>query len=75
MTKLLDDAVAAVRRLPSERQDEIAASILDFAERDGMGEDIDLAHLAAIDEGLGQVERGEFAADDEVAGAFARFRS
>lgn len=73
MTKLLDDAVAVVRRLPSERQDEIAAAILGLAEDDKR--DIDPDHLAAIDEGLRQIERGEFASDDEVAAAYGLFRT
>ena len=73
MTEIFDAAVAFVRRLPSERQDEIAASMLGLVEHDDVAEDIDPDHLAAIDEGLGQVERGEFASDDEVSAAFDRF--
>ena len=75
MTKLLDDAVAAVRRLSSERQDEIAASILGLAEHDEAAEAIDPEPLDAIEEGLAQIERGEFAGGDEVEAAFARFRA
>lgn len=71
MTKLLDDAVAVVSALPSDRQDAIAAAMLDLVERDVQA--IDPEHLAAIDEGLAEVERGEFASDDEVAAAFRRF--
>ncbi len=71
MTKLLDDAVAVVRRLPSERQNEIAAAILGLAEDDE--DEIDPDHRAAIDEGLTQIERGEYASDDEVAAAYRLF--
>ena len=73
MTKLLDDAVAAVRRLPAERQDEIAAAMVGLADQDGMPETIDPDHLAAIDQGLAEIERGDFASDDEVAAAFRCF--
>jgi predicted transcriptional regulator len=37
--------------------------------------DEDDATRAAIADGLAQVDRGEFATDDGVAAAFARFRS
>lgn len=37
--------------------------------------DEDDATRAAIGEGLAQADRGEFATDDQVAAAFARFRS
>ncbi len=33
-----------------------------------------LEELAAIDEALAQVERGEFASDAEIEAAFQRFR-
>ena len=35
----------------------------------------DAAAIAAIREGLAQVDRGEFASEAEVAAAFARFRA
>lgn len=72
MTKLLDDAIAAIRQLPSQRQDEIAASILSLAGEQA-GEDLDPDHLAAIDEGSAEIERGDFAEDGDVAAAFRRF--
>lgn len=75
MTKLLDDAVAVVRQLSSDRQNEIAVAILGLANHDDVSEDIDPNHLVAIEEGLAQIERGEFASDDEVAAAFRRFGS
>lgn len=75
MTKFLEDAVAAVRRLPSESQDEIARVMLLLASNDGEPEPIDPAHLPAVLEGLGQAERGQFATDADVETAFRRFDS
>ncbi len=73
MTKLLEKALEAGRQLPPESQDEIAQAMLHFAATDGEPEPVDLEHLPAILEGLAQARRGEFATDEEVKKAFARF--
>lgn len=73
MTKLLEQALEAVRRLPAESQDEIATAMLRLAEGDGEPEPVDPAHLPAVLEGLAQAGRREFAADAEVEAAFRRF--
>ena len=74
MTKLLEQALEAVRLLPAESQDEIARAILTLARGDDREpEPIDPAHLAAVLEGLAQAERREFATDEEVEAAFRRF--
>ena len=73
MTKLLEQALTAVRRLPAEDQDEIALAMLHLAAGDGEPEPVDPAHLPAILEGLAQSGRGEFATDAEVEAAFRRF--
>jgi len=73
MTKLLEKALAAVVRLPSESQDEIARAMLLLAELEGEPEIIDPAHLPAVLEGLAQAKRREFAGDTEVEAAFRRF--
>jgi len=57
MTKLLEQALEAVRRLPPDSQDEIARAILQFAARGGEPEEIDAAHLPAVLEGLAQAKR------------------
>lgn len=74
MTKLLEKAVEAVRKLPSDDQDEIARAMLTLASG-GEPEQIDAAHLPAILEGLAQARRREFATDAEVEAAFRRFDS
>ena len=73
MTKLLEQALTAVRRLPAESQDEIARAMLHLAAGDGEPEQVDPAHLSAVLEGLAQADRREFATDAEVEAAFRRF--
>lgn len=73
MTKLLEQAIKVVRRLPADSQNEIARTILHLAGSDAEVELIDPAHLEAVLEGLAQAKRREFATDDEVEAAFRRF--
>jgi hypothetical protein len=73
MTKLLEQALEAVRQLPAESQDEIAAAMLRLAHGDDEPEPIDPTHLPAVLEGLAQAKRREFATDAEVEAAFRRF--
>ncbi len=73
MTKLLEQALEAVRRLPPESQDDIARAMLHLAKGEAASEAVDPAHLAAILEGLAQAERREFASDAAVEAAFRRF--
>ncbi len=74
MTKLLDKAVAAVKRLPSADQDEIARAMLQLASGENPGvEDIDPAHLADVLEGLAEGRAGKFASAADVEAAFRRF--
>jgi predicted transcriptional regulator len=73
MSKLLDQAVAAVRDLPPDRQDEIARAMLALAGDDAEPEPIDPAHLAAVLEGLAQAKRGERATPQQVEAVFRRF--
>jgi hypothetical protein len=73
MTKLLEEAVEAVRRLPAESQNEIARAMLHLAASNGTPEPVTPAHLAAVLEGLAQAERREFSSDSEVEAAFRRF--
>jgi len=75
MTKLMEQALEAVRDWPAELQDDAAELLLAL---DRLGPSPYLAspeELAAIDEALAQVARGERATDAEVEAAFARFRT
>lgn len=74
MTKLLEKAVATVRQLTAEGQDEIAKAMLRLAGDNLRPEEIDPAHLDAVREGLEQAQRRQFASDDEIERAFNSFR-
>jgi hypothetical protein len=74
MTKLMEKALEAIREWPAEQQNDAAELLLAL---DRLGADAYHAspeELAAIDEALAQIERGERATGAEVEAAFARFR-
>ena len=73
MTKLLEKALEAVRRLPPDSQDEIALAMLTLSGNEGEAEEVDAAHLPAVLEGLAQAKRREFANDSEIEAALRRF--
>jgi predicted transcriptional regulator len=66
MTKVLEDAIEKVRRLPEDRQAYVAEVLEQIA---AAGSDLFIVpdgHRAAVLEGLAQAERGEFATDEEM---------
>lgn len=73
MTKLLQKALEAVRRLPPDSQDEIARAMLTLAGDESETEAIDPAHLPDVLESLAQAQRRQLATDSEVEAAFRRF--
>jgi len=73
MTKLLEQALEAVRRLPPDGQDRVALAMLTLSGHEGEPEEIDAAHLPSVLEGLAQANRRQFATDAEVEAAFRRF--
>jgi hypothetical protein len=76
MTKLLDQAIAKVRELPEPEQELAAQSLMVFAElaKEGVYP-LSPEERAALEESKAQARRGEFATDEEVDAAYARFRS
>lgn len=72
MTKLLDDALAAVRTLPSAEQDSIARAVLRLA---GLDDDPPAAlspeERAAVAASKAAAARGEFASDEQVRAVWA----
>lgn len=73
MTELLERAIARVRALPEEMQDDVARMLLHYAGEDGEPvyrltpeEEADLAESDA------EVARGEFATDAEVRAIWAK---
>jgi hypothetical protein len=73
MSKLLDQALEAVRKLPEDTLDEIARAMLILTGHDSEPEAIDPAHLPDVLEGLAQAKLRQFATDAEVEAAFLRF--
>jgi hypothetical protein len=73
MTKLLEQALEAVRRLPPDAQNEIARAMLSLAGSQAEPEPIDPAHLPDVLESLAQAKRRQFTTNAEVEAAFRRF--
>jgi hypothetical protein len=73
MTKLLDQAVAAARELPSEARDDIAEIVLRLVGADE-GAPVALApeERTAIAASKAAASRGEFATDEEVRAVWAK---
>ncbi len=73
---VLDQAVEAMRQMPPDTRDSVAQAILALAQGSAPI-DIEPEHMAAVMEGLAQLERGEGVVgepEDLVAAAFARHR-
>jgi len=73
MTELLEKAVEAARKLPSDAQDEIARVVLMLADADDLPavklSDDERAAIATSKEAAG---RGEFATDEQVRAIWAK---
>ena len=72
MTKLLDLAIAELRKLPPADQDETAEMLLWSTETRSGSLSLDSETIAAIDESLAQAKRGEFASDAEMEALWKR---
>ena len=76
MTKLLEKALEAVRRLSPDDQDEIALAMLTLAGNEGEPEEIDPAHLPRAEVG-GRSRAGQAPANSQpmprLTAAFRRF--
>jgi predicted transcriptional regulator len=72
MTKQLEQAFEAVRKLPAERQNELAEALeaaADMAPRSYTND-----QLAALDEGIADADAGRFVSDTDLAKLFAKYR-
>jgi hypothetical protein len=67
MTKVLEDAIEKVRKLPEDRQVYVAEVLEQIAAAGSDPFIVPEAHRAAVLEDLGQAERGDFASDEEMA--------
>jgi predicted transcriptional regulator len=76
MTKTEIDAVLdRVKTWPSERQEEAMRVLLEMEAQGTEVYELSEEEVAAIDEGMAQARRGEFATDEEVAAVFNRYRN
>ena len=71
MTKMVQQAIEALKKLPEDRQETVARAILDYASDD------DLYHLTdnerrEVRAGTREIELGDIASDDEVTDTFKR---
>lgn len=71
MTKLLERAIEAARRLSPDEQDAIADAIMQLA-GDGSPASLSPEERAAIALSKAAAARGEFASEDEVRGVWAK---
>jgi len=72
MTKLLDLAIAEVRKLSAMDQDETAEMLLWSIETRSGSLSLDSEAIAAIEESLAQTRWGEFASDAEIEALWKR---
>jgi predicted transcriptional regulator len=67
MTKVLEDAIEKVRRLPEERHAHVAEILEQIV---AFGNDpfiVPETHRAAVLQGLAEAERGEYVSDEDMA--------
>jgi hypothetical protein len=74
MTKQLKEVLERAETWPEEDQAELAEYARDIEARRTGVYHTSAEELAAIDEALGQVARGEIASKEEIDAAFATFR-
>ena len=72
MTKLLDQAIEKVRKLPEADQNDTAEMLLWAIETRGGSIPLDDETVSAIDEGLADARRGDFASEAEIAALWKR---
>lgn len=76
MTKLLEEAIAEIRKLPDAEQDRAAELLLALAhegEGGGAGYRLTPEQLAQVRLGLEQAKRGEFVPEEEIEEMWRRF--
>ena len=74
MTNKLKDVLERAKAWPESDQEELAEVARDIEARRSGAYSATPEELAAIDEALGQVARGEVASEQEIEAAFAKFR-
>jgi hypothetical protein len=72
MTKLLEEGIAAIRALPTDRQDMAGQLLLSIA-RQQPQYCLTPAQLEDVKLAIAEADRDEFASDDEMAATWKKF--
>ena len=76
MTRLLELAVEAARQLSPKEQDELARTIMEIVHGGEEGVYVlSDEEEAALEVGLAEADRGEFASEEEIEAIFAKYRA
>ena len=67
MTKLLEEGIEAVRRLPEERQDVAGEMLLALAHQDKARYRLTPQQLEELRQAIAEADRGQFATEEEMA--------
>jgi len=74
--KVLKEVMQRVETWPEEAQEQLAELALEIdAELAGGVHQATQEELRAIDEALGEIDRGDVASEEEAAAVFAKFRA
>ena len=73
MTRLLDEAVATVSRLPDDQQDELARILLQFTGLEQPPYLLAPEEHADLEEAEAEIARGELASEEEVKAMWAKY--
>ena len=73
MTRLLEQAIAKLRQLPPESQNEIAEVVEGLA--NDPRRDYTPEQTEKIERGLAQADAGDFVPEEQVAAFFAQYRN
>lgn len=71
MTVLMEEAVDRLRRLPEDRQNELARVVMMLAEMDAAGDELTAEDMRIIEQSRPEIGRGEYATDEQVRAIWA----
>jgi hypothetical protein len=72
MTKMVQEAIEALKELPEDRQETAARAILDYASHDDGVYHLTDDERREVRAGLVEIRRGDIASDEEVAETYKR---
>jgi len=73
MTKLLEEAIATVRKLPDSAQDIAAQFLLNFAQPDQARFELSQQQMTELESAIRQADEGKFATETEMEDVWQRF--